>query len=295
MTDLRKHDEEIELIVVRLAANICGLAYSLQMTSVQLRLGDNERLLSVSQIQRRKTPMLYSESLNYSGVIMKLEDISDNELEVKIVELCKNERKALVELLYHLIEFDKRRAYLASGYSSLYSYCRGKLKFSEGGTHRRISACRVLRDNPEIAQLLIDGDLTLCSIAAAATALKDKTTEVKELIGKSRSEVEELVAPKVETKPKEVIRPIVVEAPAMPLVAAQPKEQRYELRFSVSKDVFESFNQARARLSNSLKAEQSVEAAFSKLVEIYLAPKARATKVAKKGRYVPRSLIRKLS
>ena len=72
-------------------------------------------------------------------------------------------------------------------------------------------------------------------------------------------------------------------------------EERYEIRFSVSKEVFEQFQEAKLKLSNSLGSCLTVEGVFSKLLESYLKPATRkVSKVNTNSRYIARSVKREV-
>jgi len=117
------------------------------------------------------------------------------------------------------VPLHKRKLHLELGFSTLFDYCRRELGYSEGSAWRRINAARCLADSPEIAELFLCGKVTLCSVATAAKYLKAKETKVEELVGKSKREVELLLAPLSPSKPKESIKAVVLEPKAAPLSA----------------------------------------------------------------------------
>ena len=148
--------------------------------------------------------------------------------------------------------------------------------------------------NPELSSLYLEGKLSLAAISAAQVALRDKVARVEDISGKSVNEIKALVAPVVESKPKEVIKPVIVKSSA-PLFNNTPKEERYEIRFSISKESYQKLTQAKDKLSNSLKRDLTVEGLVSKLVEHYLSPKERrAATISSKLRYIPSSLRRRV-
>ena len=123
---------------------------------------------------------------------------------------------------------------------------------------------------------------------------------MSEIVGKSKAEVQLLVAPETQYRPKEVIKPVVVKAQSLsllplPLIQDTPKEERYEIRFSVTKETYEKLNTVKGRMANSIQGELSMEAVISSLIERYLSPKERRSlEVASNGRYVPRSVKRRV-
>lgn len=221
-----------------------------------------------------------------------IEFLSDVELEKQIVELSVREKKATVELLRHLGELEIRKLYLELGYSSMYEYCTKKLKYSEGAACRRIYSARALRDNPQIAELVVTGELSLSNIATAYKSLKSQKTTLDEISGKSTREVEKTLALHSPVlKPKEVVKPLCVSVESLPLFseAPSPKEERYQLSFSVTKEVYEKLTQAKERLSNQV-TDLSLEGVLSKLLDNYLNKTYRQTTVKKPSRYIPKFL-----
>lgn len=220
---------------------------------------------------------------------MDLSSLSNDELIARLELLATKERRASLAVLYHLIELDRRELYRELGYSSLFDYCTRKLKFSEGGAQRRIVAARLLREHPELGELLIQGQVTLSSLSTAAQGLKKELTQVKEIIGKSQREVERLVAKAQPVlKPRETIKPLFVEPLKAPLIPLRPPEERFSLHFSVSKEVYAQFEEAKNRLSNSLRGHLTAEAVFGKLLELYLRPRAHSAEARiGAGRYIP--------
>ena len=222
---------------------------------------------------------------------MNLSKLSNQELVANLSQLSGNERETTLSVLYHLIELEDRGIYRELGYSSLFDYCLRALSYSESSSGRRVAAARSLRENAELAQLFLDGKVNLCTIATAAKGLREKKTEVREIVGKSKREVELLVAPLV-PRIKERIRPVVLEIPKASLETEIKREQRYTISFSVTKEVYEQFEEVKNRLSGKLGARLSVENVFKELIHRHLNQKSRTAKNSprKRSRYVPSKL-----
>jgi hypothetical protein len=89
-----------------------------------------------------------------------MNNLNDLELE-RVLELCvQREREAIIEVLRHLREVEKRRLFLARGFSSLFAYCTGKLGYSEPEAQLRIQAMRLMRAVPEAGERIERGTLT---------------------------------------------------------------------------------------------------------------------------------------
>ncbi len=92
---------------------------------------------------------------------------SDKELLSRTAVLVVRERELLTEVLRHLREIERRRLFCDLGYSSLYAYCIGEHKYSEGQTQRRIEAMRLMNELPQIEEKVASGELSLTNLAQA--------------------------------------------------------------------------------------------------------------------------------
>ena len=120
---------------------------------------------------------------------MNIEKLSDQDLTATLDSIALRERENTVELLRHLIEFDSRKLYRELGYPSLFEFCTGRLKLSHGSAYRRVSAARCLKENPELAEMLVSGKVSLCTVATAAKSIERKVTELTDIVGCSKREV----------------------------------------------------------------------------------------------------------
>ena len=230
---------------------------------------------------------------------MELTLLSDSELDAKLVTLVGTERSVTLQAIDHLNELERRGLFRELGYASIFDYCTRRLCYSESSAYRRISGARCMKEFPQLRELFLLGEVNLCTIATAASSLREKLTTVAEIAGKSKREVERIIA---KDNPvlalKEVIRPVVVSPPPLLAVAMPSPEERYSLKFSLSRDSFEQFEEVKNRLSNTLGKDLSVEAVVTKLMELYLRTQRLSGRKArghnKNGRYVPLSLKRKV-
>ncbi len=255
-------------------------------------------------------------SINNNKNICELNEISNTELTERISILQSKERSVVLRFLIHLGEFDKRGLYLKEGYSSLFDYCTRKLNLSEGSAFRRMTAARFLRDHPKCIKSFVNGDITICSIVASAKAIKSAKAGVEDIIGKSAIEVKSLmaiVAPV--SKPKEVIKEITIASKIKPrdellelfkgmvleeieseVQTVKDIETRYEIKFSVTKDIFNKIQSLKSKLSNKLGADLSLENIFTELINKSLSPgTTRKAKPANENlRYIPASIKREV-
>jgi hypothetical protein len=99
---------------------------------------------------------------------MNLKHLTDKALLVDTKYLVTREREFLTKILHHLKEIDRRRLYSDLKYSSLFEYSVKELGYSESSAQRRIQACRLLADIPEIEKKIEDGLLSLSNLSKAA-------------------------------------------------------------------------------------------------------------------------------
>lgn len=122
--------------------------------------------------------------------------LSDEALVARVKHLAARERHVTAVLIAHLAELDKRRLYLAEGYSSLFTYCTQVLHLSEHAAYGRIEAARAVGRFPVLLEMLEEGSVTLTTVGLLAAHLtranhRDLLAEARH---KSKRQVEELVA-----------------------------------------------------------------------------------------------------
>lgn len=122
---------------------------------------------------------------------------------------AKNEKAATLVLLTHLEEVDKRRAYAADAYSSLFDYVVRGLGYAEGQAAERVSAMRLMREVPEVKTHIEAGALTLTSASLIQRHLRaersapeerkktitqeTKSALIQECLGQSKRSVEKIL------------------------------------------------------------------------------------------------------
>ena len=106
-----------------------------------------------------------------------------------------------------------------------------------------------------------------------------KRTELTDIVGKSKQEVECLIAPLVASKPKEKIRALKVkERPELSPVIVP--EERFEIKFSVDKETYREIQDLMNELSNALGEKPSVESVMKRLLREHREKKQRAERLS---------------
>jgi 5-methylcytosine-specific restriction endonuclease McrA len=125
-----------------------------------------------------------------------LTDLPNDALVGRLLEIRRNERRLLVELLRYLIELDRRKAALSMGYSSLFSFCTDVLGLTKAAAFRRTSAARLMARFPIVADYLSDGRLNLTTLVELRDVLDEE--HLLEILdraaGRTEDQVKELVA-----------------------------------------------------------------------------------------------------
>ena len=127
---------------------------------------------------------------------LSLSAISDHDLLARLQDLRRRERETTLEILRHLNEVERRHLHMKLGYSSMFVYCTGHLRYSESAAGRRVQAARCLRQFPQVATLLERGDINISTLGLVASLLTERTAgEILERIrGKSQRQVEEFAS-----------------------------------------------------------------------------------------------------
>jgi len=151
-----------------------------------------------------RTPESTSRARGIPGA-RALKGISSRQLLSRIRKLSETERKAVLSILIHLIEIERRKLYLPLGFSSLFEFCMEHLGYSESTASRRIRIARCIRDFPQCYRALASGKVSMTSLAMITRIIN--TENASELLsrieGTSSKEVELLVS---SLRPKSAIR-----------------------------------------------------------------------------------------
>jgi hypothetical protein len=132
----------------------------------------------------------------------ELKTLTDQELHQEMVCTSQKEREVTAFMINMISEAAKRRFYLDLGFGTLFDYLTLGLHYSSAGAQRRISAARVAEELPEVKAQILDGSLTLSTLAQAEKffrnekkqdhplELDQKKSVLQRLANKSSREVE---------------------------------------------------------------------------------------------------------
>jgi hypothetical protein len=131
-----------------------------------------------------------------SNLLQSLRRLTDDELVGRVRALTDREREDVVQVIAHLAELDTRDVHFRAGYASLFAYCRDALGLSEADAYNRIEVARAARRFPVVLDRLAEGavNATAVRLLAPHMTVDNHEAVLESARGKSRSEVEELVA-----------------------------------------------------------------------------------------------------
>ena len=109
-----------------------------------------------------------------------LKNLTVLELDAAALKSAKNERLALIDVLEHLMEVDRRKSF-SPRFESLDAYAVGFLGYDSKSAWRRVSALRLMQEVPEIAPAIENGKLDLTKIVLAQTHFRNEAKANRKL------------------------------------------------------------------------------------------------------------------
>jgi hypothetical protein len=121
---------------------------------------------------------------------------SDTELLARVAAVVQAERIVSADVVEHLMEVERRRLYLDQACSSLYTYCRERLGYTEDAALKRARVARLAFRLPRVLDDLRTGAIHLTGLFLLDRYLNDENAAelLAEARGKSRRELEKLLA-----------------------------------------------------------------------------------------------------
>jgi hypothetical protein len=140
------------------------------------------------------------------------------EQSARLAALLRDEHSALADFLVALAEFDRRREWLALGYTSLFVFLHRELRLSRGAAQYRKTAAELVQRVPEIVEPIRDGRLCLTVVVELARILtpENRTDVLPRFFHLSRQEAMEVVA-ELAPRPSPPLRQVTTAVRASPL------------------------------------------------------------------------------
>lgn len=175
--------------------------------------------------------------------------LKNQELDLKIKQLAKQEREILREVLEHIKEADTRRLYLDFAHSSLFAYLVEGCGYSAGAAQRRIDAARLLLADPKLAQKIETGEINLAQVSMLQKSIRqiNKTKRVsneekrillEKISYKSPQETQKLIAQELNISVKENPK------------ETHQKDESVRLEITLTKEQWRKLEKARDLASN---------------------------------------------
>jgi HNH endonuclease len=140
-----------------------------------------------------------------------------------LAALLRREHDALAEFLVALADFDRRRAWIELGHSSLFYFLHRELRLSKAAAQYRKVAAELIQEIPGIVEPLRRGELCLTSIIEAARVVTAQNWEtvLPRFYGLSRREAMDVVAA-LQPHPAPPVRTVVTSVRSDPGSGRRP-------------------------------------------------------------------------
>lgn len=122
--------------------------------------------------------------------------LSDDALVAELDACVVAGRENDVRLLVYMIAMEKRGLYRLYACSSLYDYCKRKLRMSDGQTYRRIATARLVERYPFLLPLIASGVTHMSTLAHIRSFVTPDNVHalVADTAGKNRDEIDRILA-----------------------------------------------------------------------------------------------------
>ena len=115
----------------------------------------------------------------------RLYSLSDSELVARLPALVQAERHAMVDVIEHLVEMERRRLYLRLSVSSLYRYCIERLGYGEDAALKRHRVAKLALRLPQVLDELRAGTLHLTGLFLLSRHLTEDNAATLLKIGRA--------------------------------------------------------------------------------------------------------------
>lgn len=188
--------------------------------------------------------------------------LTDAQIESKLRELVREERRLQLEILELIREADRRKLWAERGFSSAFEWLVKGLGYSEGAAHRRLSAARLTREMPELEAKVEAGAFSLSTLASMQTAFRREERRTGARLGLERKrEVASQVEGKTQAQAERALATAFPEAPA-PDRLAPVGESQAKLTVTLSAEALSQLERARELLAHAMPG-----ASWSEIVE----------------------------
>ena len=128
------------------------------------------------------------------GCVVNLHQLNNSEFHVEFEKAARANQSSAIVVLHFINDCERRKSYLDLGYSSVFSYCVRRLKYSSSTAGRYIQAARCILEHPEMLAMLEAREISISTICQIASILTEdnKQSILERVRGRSRREVERI-------------------------------------------------------------------------------------------------------
>ena len=159
-----------------------------------------------------------------AGPAPAFESLSSADLLAATRDLVRQSQGVEAELLSHLGEIDERKLYLDCASPSMFAFCVHELGFSEDVAYNRITVARAGRRLPALVEAVRSGQVHLAGLRLLAPHLTSENHRevLAQAAGRSKREIEELVARLAPQPPAVALVRKLPERPGLALAGLPP-------------------------------------------------------------------------
>ena len=170
-------------------------------------------------IRARECQTRWGPICSMTTTLSSLEALSSADLLLATRDLVRRSNVVEADLLVHLGEVDERKLYLGCSCSSMFTFCVDELGFAEDAAYYRITVARAARKFPAIIDSVRGCRVHLAGLRLLVPHLTDENHRqlLAEAAGKSKRQVEELVA---RLAPQAPVPTVIRKLPELPIAAA---------------------------------------------------------------------------
>jgi hypothetical protein len=163
----------------------------------------------------------------------------------------RQERALSLEVITLLREIDARRLYLGLGFGSLFDYVTKELGYEESAANRRIAACRLIREVPEVEEKIKAGKLSLSNIVQAQVFFrKEAKLQNKKPDRDEKKEVLTLLENKSAREAQKILLERSPEQARLKEYQRQVTPEHTEVKFVMSEDLRRKLEKLKLLLSH---------------------------------------------
>lgn len=172
---------------------------------------------------------------------MNLRHLPDDKILSLTKALVNEERETTTAILHYLAEIGRRKLYAKVACSSLFDYCVRVLGYNEGEAIRRITASRLMTEQPHLEKKIESGALSLSAIVQAQAFFRreESTPEQKVEILK-----------RLEGQTSRTTEKILASLARLPTIERERilarSENRFEVRLPISTALLEKLERLKA-------------------------------------------------